>query len=80
MIISTHFILKNKKKMWLSLLLIVVVTILLGLFVNYLFAKLSTCEECAKKKKSLSAWDNLQEQHGSSDSTDTDTINDILGS
>jgi hypothetical protein len=71
--------------MWLSFLLIVVVAILLGLFVNYFFAKFSTCQECAKKKKSSSAWENLQE-HASGANTATRATNsnamadDILGS
>jgi uncharacterized membrane protein (DUF106 family) len=71
--------------MWLSFLLIVVVAILLGLFVNYFFAKFSTCEECAKKKKSLSAWENLQEHASGTNTTSAKKFNnkmadDILGS
>ena len=67
--------------MWLSFLLIVVVAILLGLFVNYFFEKFSTCEECAKKKKSSSAWENLKE-HTSDKKTavdQEDMADDILG-
>lgn len=71
--------------MWLSFLLIVVVAILLGIFVNYFFAKFSTCAECAKKKKSSSAWENLQEHASGANTanqakTSDSIVDDILGS
>jgi len=67
--------------MWLSFLLIVVVAILLGLFVNYFFHKFSTCQECANKKKSSSAWENLQEHvSGTSSHSTANMADDILGS
>jgi hypothetical protein len=69
--------------MWLSFLLIVVISILIGLFVHHFCEKFYACEKCNNKKKSSSAWENLQ-KHTSTKNTHANSnnnmVNDILGS